>query len=187
MADTIRFRRFEARDTDALQTLDALALRDAGTEPADVPGSDDLQTVGESYLDAGGEFLVGVLSGAAVNPPDKRQRRLPETTDGSLVAMGGFLPTEAGYEDERSVTGAAELHRMRVAPTHQGRGYGRALLGELERRAREAGFDLLLVTTARRQHRAVRFYDAAGYDEVDRSEYGEYELVHFEKSIGDRS
>lgn len=182
MADTIRFRRFEASDTDALQRLDALALREAGTEPADVPGSDDLQRVGESYLDAGGEFLVGVLSGAAVDSTDNRQRSLPETADGSLVAMGGFLPTETGYEDERSVPGGAELHRMRVAPTHQGRGYGRALLDELERRAREAGFDLLVVTTALRQQRAVQFYDAAGYDEVDRSEYGEYELVHFEKS-----
>jgi ribosomal protein S18 acetylase RimI-like enzyme len=95
--------------------------------------------------------------------------------------MGGYLPTEVGYEDERSVPDAAELHRMRVAPTHQRRGYGRALLDELERRATAAGFDLLVATTAMRQESAVRFYRSNGYTEVDRSEYGEYDLVHFEK------
>lgn len=84
-------------------------------------------------------------------------------------AMGGYLPTEAGYDDERSVRGAAELHRMRVAPTHQGQRYGRAVLAELEARAVDAGFELLLATTAARQRRAVAFYPAAGYREVDGS------------------
>ena len=72
---------------------------------------------------------------------------------------------------------------MRVAPPHQGRGYGRRLLSELERRALAAGFRLLLATTAARQRSAVAFYPAAGYREVGRSTYGEYELVHFEKEI----
>ena len=72
---------------------------------------------------------------------------------------------------------------MRVAPTHQRSGYGGRLLAALERRARTAGFDRLLATTAARQQGAVRFYPAAGYAETDRSTTGDYELVHFEKPL----
>ena len=36
---------------------------------------------------------------------------------------------------------------------------------------------------AARQRSAVAFYPAAGYREVGRSTYGEYELVHFQKEL----
>lgn len=173
-------RRYEDGDGDALVALDEWALGEAGTDPEDVPGSDDLQSVEESYISAGGDFVVGTIP---CKDAEMGKDGLLQVRDTYLIAMGGYLPTEVGYEDERSVTEAAELHRMRVAPTHQGRGYGRALLDELERRAVEAGFTLFVATTAARQERAVRFYPSAGYDEVDRSTYDEYELVHFEKRI----
>lgn len=182
MEATIRFRRFDSRDTDALLRLDEWAITDAGTDPDDIPGSEDIHSVAESYLDSGGDFVVGILPKAAQIGSERRELT---THDGRAVAMGGFLPNESGYGDERSVSTGAELHRMRVAPTHQGRGYGRELVDELERRALEAGFDLLLATTARRQERAVQFYAAAGYEEVERSAYGEYELVHFAKQLRD--
>jgi len=136
--------------------------------------------VGTLPAPAGGEFVVGTLPAPA---DDDDESRLPELEGGRLVAAGGFRPTDAGYEDERAAENAAELHRMRVAPTHQGRGNGRALLSELERRALAAGFRLLLATTAVRQRSAVEFYPAAGYREVGRSTYGDYDLVHFEKEI----
>lgn len=182
MADPeVRFRRYEAADADALLALDEWALRDAGTDPADVPGSADLRSVQESYLDTGGDFVVGTVR--SLEAEADAARTAPRTVDGYLVAMGGYLPTEVGYDDERSVRGGAELHRMRVAPTHQGRGHGRTLLDDLESRAAEAGFELLLATTAVRQRRAVAFYPSAGYREVGRSEHDGYELVHFEKPI----
>jgi GNAT superfamily N-acetyltransferase len=99
--------------------------------------------------------------------------------------MGGVLPSAAGHDEERRVEGAAALHRMRVAPTHQGRGYGRAILDALEAAARERGFDVVLATTARTQPRAVAFYPAAGYDLVGESTAAGYELVHYEKRLGD--
>ena len=58
MTDDVQFRRFEPGDTDALLALDEWALREAGTDPEDVPGSDDLLSVSESYLDADGDFVV---------------------------------------------------------------------------------------------------------------------------------
>jgi len=169
----VRFRRYDPRDQAAMLALHEWAMEAAGTTPSDIPGTADLQAIEREYF-AGGDFVVGLLA----EGPD-----LPETFDGQIVAMGGFLPSEDGHEDERTVADAAELHRMRVAPTHQRRGIGRQLLAELEGRIREAGFETALATTARRQEGAVAFYPSAGYREVDRSTYGEYDLVHYEKSL----
>ena len=179
MTPELRLRRCRPGDVEAILELDEWALGEAGTDPADVPGSGDMEGLPESYREAGGEFVVGTLPALA----NDDESRLPELEDGRLVAAGGFRPTDAGYEDERAAENAAELHRMRVAPTHQGRGNGRALLSELERRALAAGFRLLLATTAVRQRSAVEFYPAAGYRKVGRSTYGDYDLVHFEKEI----
>jgi len=180
MASDMTLRRYDARDADPVWDLHEWAMRAAGTDPDDIPGSDDLRRIGERYLDGGGDFLVGVADGLDTV---EASRDCPETFDGSLVAMGGLLPSESGHDDERTVPGAAELHRMRVAPPAQGRGYGRELLAALETRAVELDFDRLLATTAQRQTAATRFYPAAGYAEVERSIHGEYELVHFEKEL----
>jgi GNAT superfamily N-acetyltransferase len=179
-----RFRRYDPGDADAVWELHEWAMAGTATDPADIPGTDDLRAVERVYLDAGGEFLVGVLDGdpAAVTPTGS-DRRPPATADGTLVAMGGLVPSEGGHDDERTVAGAAELHRMRVAPTHQRRGYGRTLLNALEERARALGFERLLATTARTQPAAVSFYPAVGYEQVGESTVAGYELVHFEKVL----
>lgn len=183
---SLQFRGYDPRDADAVAHLDDWAMRAAGTDPADIPGHGDIERIGSAYLDAGGEFLVGVLEAADTAAFDgaDRHRVTVETFDGLLVAMGGFLPNEDGYDDERTVAGAAELHRMRVAPPVQGRGYGTDLLRTLERRVAEAGFSRVLATTARRQERAIALYSGAGYERVDTATYGEYDLVHFEKTPG---
>lgn len=173
----LNFRRYRPADADAVWHLHEWALKKAGTDPADLPGVEDLRAVGGTYLDDG-DFVVGIAAEA------RRDERRLRTDDGTLVAMGGFLPSEAGHEDERTVAGAAELHRMRVAPTRQGGGHGRALLEILEKRAGAAGFDRLLATTAARQAAAVGLYESAGYDRVGTSGYSEYELRHFEKRLG---
>jgi len=174
-ANTVTFRRYDPRDQDAVLALHEWAMEDAGTDPEDIPGTEDLRAIEETYLD-GGEFLVGTVEAG-------ESGAIPATFDGGLVAMGGFLPGEDGHEDERTVAGAAELHRMRVAPTHQRRGIGRRLLAELESRIADEGYETAVATTARRQSGAVAFYPSAGYREVERSAYGAYELVHFEKAL----
>jgi len=174
------FRRYDPRDAAAVVRLHEWAMREAGTDPGDIPGSGDVRDVQASYLDAGGEFLVGTVEADA---DTEGLAAVPGTFDGRVVAVGGFLPNEAGHADERTVPGAAELHRMRVAPPCQGRGYGRALLDALERRAETAGYERLLATTARRQQRAVALYERAGYAVADESAHGDYDLVHFEKEL----
>lgn len=175
MTAELRFRQYDPRDQDAVVELHEWAMREAGTDPADIPGSEDIERIETTYLDTGGEFLVGVAESA----PES----VPETFDGQVAAMGGFLPNEAGHDDERTVPDSAELHRMRVAPPTQGQGFGRQLLAELERRVDADSYDRLLATTATRQQRALALYRDAGYGEVERSVHGEYELVHFEKSL----
>ncbi|ELZ57424.1 MULTISPECIES: GNAT family N-acetyltransferase [Halorubrum] len=167
-------------------------MRETGVDPSDIPGTDDLRSIRTVYLDSGGAFIVGVLDSVS----DADSRELLETNtletsevdalathDGTVVAMGGFMPNSAGHADERDRPGAAELHRMRVAPPFQRQGLGRELITELERRATAAGFESLLATTSTRQSAALSFYPDRGYEEVERSAAGEYELVHYEKSL----
>lgn len=178
------FRRYDPRDAAAVVALDEWALGATETDPEDVPGREDVQDVEAAYLERGGDFVVGVLEEGSLSAVENSaQVDTLETFDGFVVAMGGFLPNENGHEDERTVPGAAELHRMRVAPPVQGRGYGEKLLDVLETRVGAAGYDLLLATTARRQRKAARFYPEHGYEHVDESQMGPYELLHFEKAI----
>ena len=100
VADDLRLRRCRPADVEAVLELDGWALGEAGTDPADVPGSGDLRELPASYRDVGGEFVVGTLPA----PADDNESRLPELETRRLVAAGGFRPTDAGYEDERSVT-----------------------------------------------------------------------------------
>jgi ribosomal protein S18 acetylase RimI-like enzyme len=177
----IRLRRFDPSrdDGDSLRALHARALRDAGTDPADVPATEDLDRVPEMYLDPGGEFLVGVPGdGRGEDPAD-------------VVAMGGFRPlAEVGAGGHEGFAGgsadpdaAVELFRIAVDPAHQGAGLGGRLLDELERRAAETGADWVVLTTAARQDRGVGLYRSRGYDEVDRMQQGPYELVRFERRL----
>ncbi|MBX0322013.1 GNAT family N-acetyltransferase [Halomicroarcula sp. F13] len=179
----LRIRRYDPRDADAVWDLHEWAMGETGTDPDDVPGTEDLRDVEASYLDTGGTFLVGVLDGDDAAASPDADRSPPSVHDGVVVAMGGLLPNEAGHADERTVPGAAELHRMRVAPTHQRRGYGHALLARLEAAAADLGYETLLATTARTQPAAVEFYRDEGYERVGESTVAGYELVHFERRL----
>lgn len=176
MTEQIKFRPYSDRDADAVWDLHEWAMRATGNDPSDIPGTADLRRIESRYLATGGSFLVGIV-------PAEADGDLPETGDGGLAAMGGFLPNEAGHADERTVPGAAELHRMRVAPSQQRRGHGRTLLHKLECRAAERDYDVLLATTSQSQTAAVAFYRDEGYQEAARSSQGEYELIHFEKQL----
>jgi ribosomal protein S18 acetylase RimI-like enzyme len=174
-----RLRRFDpSRDDPAdLHALHERALRDAGTDPADVPGTEDLDDVPGTYL-AGGEFLVG----------DDEQG----ADHDSLVAMGGYRPATdlppGGHEGfapgAADPADAVELFRIAVAPEAQGRGLGADLLSELEHRAAAAGYEWVVLTTAAHQRAGVELYRSRGYEEVGRMQEGEYELVRFEKRLG---
>ena len=189
-SNELSLRSYDTRDDDAIWSLHEWAIRETGVNPADVPGTRDLRTVETAYLETGGTFIVGTVDGEnsqgdQLNEAEQSAYTISDLTtyDGLLVAMGGILPNQAGHSDERDRPGAAELHRMRVAPTHQRRGYGKQILRELERRAAATGFETLLATTSTRQSAALEFYSEQGYEQTGTSTAGSYELVHFEKEL----
>ncbi len=150
-------RRYRPSDAPVVQSLHERVIRAAGTDPDDLPNTDDITDIEGEYLDAGGEFLVA-------------------ERDGRVVGMGGLR-----------VDGAeGELHRMRVARDCQRDGVGSALLDALEDAARDRGVTHLYAQTARRQAAAVGFYPANGYEQVDTETHGEYDLVVYRKSLRER-
>jgi GNAT superfamily N-acetyltransferase len=78
--------------------------------------------------------------------------------DGVPIACGGLRPLGAGV---------AEIKRMFVTAAARGRGHGRALLAELERRARDAGYDRVRLYTTEVLHEARALYADAGYHRIE--------------------
>ncbi len=100
----------------------------------------DMPKAGPGELSApDGTFIVGWLDGVA-------------------VCCGGL---------KRLPDGACEIKKMFVVPEHQGRGIARALLEELERRARTLGYEIARLDTGDRQSRAQRMYERAGYAPIE--------------------
>jgi len=145
----MQLRRFEPRDAAEVWSLHELA---------GAPGAhdwSDLHDVMRYYIDAGGEFLVGVAAE-------------------SVVAMGGFQPLSASE---------VEIMRMRVHPDWQGRGLGKTLLSALEEAARERGYGQVYLETTVVQTAALAMYRRHGYGEVGRTHKVGLEVVQFRKAL----
>jgi GNAT superfamily N-acetyltransferase len=84
-----------------------------------------------------GRFLVGYL-------------------DGTPVACGGWHALGAD----------AEIRRMYVSRAARGRGFARAILGELERTALAAGHRRMILETGTVLPEAVALYRSAGYSDI---------------------
>lgn len=151
----LRIRRYEPRDGEAVRELHRAALRETGADAGPGPWDDDLLDVEGAYILSGGEFLVG-------------------ESGGRIVAIGALRRTSA----ER-----AEVKRMRVAPSLQGRGFGSMMLTALERRARELGCRELHLDTTSAQEAAMRLYEQRGYREVRRGEWRGLEMIYYEKRL----
>lgn len=103
---------------------------------------------------------------------DMRGEGMPKAGPAELgPPHGRFI---VGYENDIAVCCGAikrldalicEFKRMYVAPEARGRGVGRMLLGELERRARELGYHSARLDTGARQAAAaaVHLYESAGF------------------------
>ena len=100
---------------------------------------------------------------------DARQLAAPHGT--FVVAWSGPDPVGCGAlrrADER----VGEIKRMYVRPAWRRRGVGRAVLLAVEARARDLGYERLILETGTRQPEAVRLYARAGYAPI--APYGAY-------------
>ncbi|WP_123535676.1 GNAT family N-acetyltransferase [Halosimplex salinum] len=171
MAD-LQIRRYEPGDEDAVWDLHERALRDVGAYDEAYAHLDaDLRAVESEYLDAGGEFLVGEV-----------ERRDASGTDSGLVAMGAIKPSP-DVDHHESDPDTVVVRRMRVDPEQQRRGFGSAILGELETRAADLGFDRLVLDTTPDQMSAIALYESFGYSEVRRESTPAGERIVFEKHL----
>lgn len=155
MAGELAIRRYEPRDENDVWRVHERAFR--ATLPRFLPAVDrDLRNVPSAYLDDG-EFLVGEI-------------------EDEVVAIGGFRPV-----NERTV----ELKRLRVRPDCWRRGYSRALVAALEDRARERGYERVVLHTSDQLTAAQSLYRNVGYWETSRERHAEadMELVYFEKRL----
>jgi GNAT superfamily N-acetyltransferase len=141
-------------DREALVALHRRAITHAGSDPDDVPGN-YLADVEGTFHDDGGTFHV------------------LESGDG-VVAMGG-----AKRVDEATV----ELVRIAVDPDHHREGLGSRMVAELERFARETGYERVELETTERQAAARELYASRGYRETGRRQVLGYTVVGFAKDL----
>ena len=104
--------------------------------------------------------MHGLHAGEAHDP---RLRFFVVEEHGELIGCGALRELEPGV---------AELKRMFVRRPFRGKGFGRQLLEQLERRAQDAGVHTLRLETGWMLEDALSLYRAAGYTEIPL--YGEY-------------
>jgi len=152
----LKIRQYESSDVDVVWQLHHLALDQVGTNLGPGPWDDDLHDISGAYLNAGGEFLVGIIGGAGI------------------VAMGAFRQTSPLR---------AEIKRMRVHPNFQRRGFAQQILDALEIAAKQLGYAALHLDTTSKQTAAQSLYRKNGYVEVDRKSWRDAEMIFMEKSL----
>jgi len=151
--DTVLIRRYRPEDLESVLSLHEVGLRETGAFVEGWDLDEDLLDIGGTYLNDGGEFLVGVPRGR-------------------IVAIGAL---------KRIAPGRAEIKRMRVDPAFRQRGFDQAILEALEERATELGYATLHVDTTVQQRAARCLYTKKGYREVRHGPVGPFECVFYEK------
>lgn len=121
-------------DRDAVARVHADAIRHA---------------VSDRYATAQVEAWAGVPSTQRYGDAARSGRVFVAEEGGRVVGYGQFD------------VATGEVEATYVLPGHQGRGVGRALLAEAERRARRAGFDSIFVSASLN---ALEFYAHAGFE-----------------------
>ena len=101
-----------------------------------------------------------------------------------VVAMDPEIPVGCGAFKPFG-DGVVEVKRMYVPPTHRQKGIASHVLGELERWARELGYERCVLETGQKQPEAIALYTKRGYHRIPN--YGQYvgvaSSVCFEKTL----
>ncbi len=151
---------FIIRDYRAADHEDVVKLNRYGLEAAGVPHDSDiyagdLDDVAEIYLNPNGAMLVGEIGNR-------------------LVGMGAI---------RRVTESQCEITRMRICPTAQSRGFGRAMLVSLENRAWRLGYRKAVLVTGPDQHPAVDLYRSGGYQDVCLESFGDLIGLRMAKAL----
>lgn len=73
---------------------------------------------------------------------------------------------------------------MRVHPDFQRRGFGQAILQELEKRAKKMGYKKVILDTSQKNIKSNNFYKKNGYKETGRKiVHKNYHAIFYEKEF----
>lgn len=149
-------RRYTATDNTIVWQLHRLGLAEIGIKPRNKnPWEKDLDNIENVYLQDG-DFLVGEIKG-------------------KVVAMGAFKK----ITDE-----IAEIKRIRVHPDFQRKGFGTAIIRELEGRAKKLDFKKMILNTNIKWIKAQNFYTKNSYKETGRKIFGKkYHAIFYQKDL----
>ena len=143
------------RDLEDVWHLHNEALLSTSAHLGNGPWDEDLRNIEKTYLETGGEFLVG-------------------TVGNEIVTMGAL---------KKISENTAEIKRMRVKPAFQGRGFGREMLMKLESVASQRGLYRILLDTSTLQSAAISLYRKHGYKEIGRGKIRDLDILYFEKYL----
>jgi GNAT superfamily N-acetyltransferase len=146
-------------------------------EPSDGPASRALWD----------EYMALVASRLPGFRPTEAIFATPEAFTGPgtawLVGYDGGVPVCCGGLRPLPEPGIAEIKRMFVSGAARGRGHGRALLAELERRAAVAGCERVRLFTTEVLTEARALYRSAGYEVLGTVPDGERTDIWLEKRL----
>lgn len=112
----------------------------------------------EEFAAPGGALVLVLEDGEPVAGGAYRRHTEPEHGEPARLADPGVRDASGA-----PTVATAELKRIWTHAAHRRRGLARVVLAALERRAREAGYPRIYLTTGPKQPEAVGLYLAAGY------------------------
>jgi N-acetylglutamate synthase len=109
-------------------------------------------------------WRLAELSLGLSDTPEELKRFLKMNPTTSLVGEDGFLIAAVlgGFDGRRGL-----VHHLAVLPELQGRGYGRAMMIELEHRFRQMGVVKINFWVEARNLQVVTFYERLNYQKRD--------------------
>jgi putative acetyltransferase len=133
-----KLRRASNKDCDNIALLVYGVLKEFGLKPDPDCTDADIKDIESSYFSRGGTFFV------------------LEAENGSIIGAYGLYPI-----DKKT----CELRKMYLHKTHRGKGFGKFLLEDAIAKARQLGFERMILETASVLKEAISLYRSYGFVE----------------------
>ena len=129
-----------AKNSDCEHITDLVygVLKEYGLKPDPASTDADIQEIESSYFGRGGTFLV------------------LESSDGSVIGAYGLYPLEKR---------TCELRKMYLRKEYRGKGLGKLLLDDALSKAKQLGFERMVLETASVLKEAIALYTSYGFAE----------------------
>jgi putative acetyltransferase len=126
---------------------------------------EELATLPGKYSRPGGDVLLCTESPSEpASEPASAQADIPVLEHPAAGRTASGILGCVAYRPFREAV--CEMKRLWLRPTAHGLGYGRALVLEVEQRARADGYGSIVLDTLERMSSAVHLYRSLGYGEI---------------------